>query len=93
MPFGVSSTLEVWQRKMHETVEGLEDGTEVIADDFLITGKDDTECDTNLQAFLNRCRERNLVLNREKVCYKLHEVSLMGCLLIDEGMKSDLRKF
>ena len=67
---------------MHETIEGL-DGTGVIADDFLITGKDDAEHDANLQASLNRCRERNLVLNAEKVRYKLHEVSFMGCLLTD----------
>ena len=68
---------------MHETIEGL-DGTEVIADDFFITGKDDAEHDAN--------RERNLVLNAEKVRYKLHEVSFMGCLLTDEGMKPDPRK-
>ena len=53
MPFGISSALEVWQRKMHEIIEDL-DGIEVIADDFLITGKDDAEHDANLQAFLNR---------------------------------------
>ena len=91
MPFGISSAPEVWQRKMHETIEGL-DGVEVIADDFLITGKDDAEHDANLQAFLHRCRERNLVLNAEKVRYKLQEVSFMGCLLTDEGMKPDPRK-
>ena len=91
MPFGISSAPEVWQRKMHKTIEGL-DGIEVIADDFLITGKDDAEHDANLQAFLNRCRERNLVLNAEKVRYKLQEVSFMGCLLTDEGMKPDPRK-
>ena len=91
MPFDISSAPEVWQRKMHETIEGM-DGTEVIADDFLITGKDDAEHDANLQAFLNRCCERNLVLNAEKVRYKLHEVSFMGCLLTDEDMKPDPRK-
>ena len=48
MTFGISSAPEVWQRKMHETNEGL-DGSEVIADDFLITGKDDAEHDANLR--------------------------------------------
>ena len=46
MPFGISSAPEVLQRKMHETIERL-DGTEVIADDFLIIGKDDAEHDAN----------------------------------------------
>ncbi|RLJ22807.1 hypothetical protein DJ031_00235 [bacterium endosymbiont of Escarpia laminata] len=91
MPFGISSAPEVWQRKMHEIIEGLH-GIEVIADDFLITGKDDDEHDVNLHAFLKRCRERNLVLNAEKVRYKLNEVSYMGCLLTDEGIKPDPKK-
>ena len=74
MPFGISSAPEVWQRKMHETIEGLE-GTEVIADDFLIMGKDDAEHDINLHAFLMRCRDTNIVLNPKKVRYKLHGMS------------------
>ena len=57
-PFGISSAPKVWQRKMHETIEGLE-GTDIIADE--------AEHDVNLHAFLERCRERNLILNPEKV--------------------------
>ena len=30
MPFGISSAPEIWQRKMHEAIEGLQ-GVEVIA--------------------------------------------------------------
>ena len=37
MPFGISSTPEVWQRTVHEFVEGLQ-GVEVIADDLIIAG-------------------------------------------------------
>ena len=85
----VTGAPEVWQRKIHKTTEGLED-TEVIADDF--TRKDDGEYDVNLHAFLMRCRDINLVLNPEKVCYKLHEVSFMGCLLTDKVIKPDPKK-
>ena len=35
LPFGICSVPELFQRKMHELIEGLE-GVEVIADDFLI---------------------------------------------------------
>ena len=38
MPFGISSTPEVWQRKMHDTIEGLE-ATEVIVTIFSSWGK------------------------------------------------------
>lgn len=41
MPFGISSTPEVWQRTVHEFVEGLQ-GVEVIVDDFIIAGFGDT---------------------------------------------------
>ena len=41
MPFGISSAPEIWQRKMHEAIEGLQ-GVEVIADDFLVCGFGDT---------------------------------------------------
>ena len=88
LPFSISSAPEVWQRKMHETVVGLE----VTEDDFLITGKDVAEHDVNLQAFLERCRERNVVFNPEKVRYKLREVSFVGCLLTEEGTKPDPKK-
>ena len=33
MPFGISSAPEVFQRKMHELIEGMT-GTEVVADEF-----------------------------------------------------------
>ena len=61
MPFGINSTLEVWQQRMHELVQGLT-GVEVIANDFLVCGFGDTNeaavanYDQNLKAFL---RKRN----------------------------------
>ena len=41
MPFGISSAPEVFQRKMHEFIEGLT-GIEVVADDFIAVGFGDT---------------------------------------------------
>ncbi len=60
LPFGISSAPEVFQRKMHEVIEGLEG----IADDFIVVGFGSTEeqaaadHDENLKAFLKRCKER-----------------------------------
>ena len=42
MPFGLSSAPEIFQRRMHELIEGLK-GIEVIADDFVIVGYGDTQ--------------------------------------------------
>ena len=42
MPFGISSAPEeVFQRRMHQVIEGL-DGVEVMADDFLVYGRGKT---------------------------------------------------
>ena len=37
MPFGISSAPEVFQKRIHELIEGLQD-MEVIADDFVVIG-------------------------------------------------------
>ena len=56
---------------MHEFIEGLQ-GVEVIADDFIIAGFDDTKeeahksLEQNEHSFSTRCREWNLKLNRDK---------------------------
>ena len=41
MPFGISSAPEVWERNMKEPIEGLR-GVQVIADDSLVCGFEDT---------------------------------------------------
>ena len=41
MPFGISSAPEVFQRKMHELIEGMTD-IEVVADDFIAVGYGET---------------------------------------------------
>lgn len=41
MPFGIRSAPEVFQRRMHELIEGMLQ-VEVIADDFVVVGKGDT---------------------------------------------------
>lgn len=80
MPFGIKSAPEVWQRKMREHMEGLK-GVKVIADDFVIVGYGDTptewqaDHDRNVRAFLDRCRERNLKLNKNKARLKQHPSS------------------
>ena len=37
MPFGICSAPEVFQRRIHQLVEGLE-GVEVVADNFVVMG-------------------------------------------------------
>lgn len=97
MPFGISSAPEVFQRRMHELIEGLQ-GVEVIADDFLIVGYGESQeeavhnHDQNLAAFLRRCTDRGLKLNAEKVKLRLREVPFIGHIATDKGLCVDPAK-
>ena len=70
MPFGICSALEVFQRHIHELIEGLQ-GVEVVADDFVVVRCGDTLQDAvngqNLRAFLQRCTAKGLKFNSNKV--------------------------
>ena len=91
MPFGITSAPEVWQQRMQEITEGLK-GVEVIAADFLIIGRGETQeaamtdHDQNLRKFLNRARERNLKLSLEKARLRLTEVTYVGHRITAEGL-------
>ena len=87
LPYGIKTAPEVFQRAMHKLIEGL-NGTEVIADDFLIFGSDVREHDTNLHAFLKRCEERNVVLNFDKLQLRRDNVPFIGYVATAEGLKA-----
>ena len=97
MPFGINSAPEVWQRKMQEHIEGLY-GVEVIADDFIVVGFGNTpeewhaDHDRNVRGFLERCREKNLKLKKEKAQLRKTEVAFIGHILTPDGLKPDPKK-
>ena len=77
MPFGICSAPEVFQRRIHQLIEGLQ-GVEVVVDDFVVVGFGDTlegavrDHDHNLEAFLQRCAARGIRLNSNKVQLRRH---------------------
>ena len=97
MPFGIRSAPEVFQRQMHELIEGMPQ-VEVIADDFVVVRKDDTieeansDHDKNVVAFLRLCDEKGLKLNAEKLKLRQPEVSFIGHIATGEGLKVDPAK-
>ena len=68
---------------MHQALKNLE-GVAVRADDFLIFGKgnDEKEArnnhDNNLRALLNRCKEKNIKLDKEKIKLRQKELLYMA---------------
>ena len=96
MPFGICSAPEEFQRHVNEIIKGLE-GVTSIADDQLVTGAGNTheealvDLDRNLIALLQRCRERNFKLNKEKFVFKPQK--LKHChILTSEGILPDPAK-
>ena len=85
MPQGISSAPEEYQRRQHEAIHDL-NGVEVIADDTLVCGSGDNmeeaiqDHDRNLEALLQRAREKNLKFNLSKLCLRCPSVSYI-CLL------------
>lgn len=86
--FGVSPAPEIYQRRMHEMFDDLE-GVEVIMDDILVYGSDEREHDERLKTVLQRCRERNLKLNSNKLKLKTDQVEYIGHVLTPNGLKPD----
>ena len=94
MPFGICCAPEIFQRRMHELIEGLTE-IEVIADDFVVVGRGNSEAeamhdhDKNLQALLQRCEERGVRLNADKLKLRMHAIPFVGHRATDQGLCVD----
>jgi hypothetical protein len=97
MPNGISVAPEVFQARIHSALTHLR-GVHCIADDVLITGKGETveeaqrDHDANLIAFLNRCRQKRIKLNRKKVKLNRSSVTFMGHELTENGLRPSAQK-
>lgn len=91
VPFGINSASEVYQRIICDMVQDLE-GVESIIDDIIIYGKDMEEHDRRLKALLQRCREYNLKLSKDKCVFRTNQIRYVGHLLTDKGVKIDPEK-
>ena len=97
MPFGVSPALEEFQRRIDIGLEGLP-GQKAIADDILVFGAGDTDEETlkdherNLREVFNRCRQKGIKLNSEKIQFRQKQVSYMGHIISSAGLRADPNK-
>ena len=94
MPFGITSAPEEFQRRMDITLEGL-DGTKAIADDILVFGTGSTQeeaeksHDERLTAVLERCRQKGVRLNKDKMQFKQQKAAYMGHVITSDGLQAD----
>ena len=94
LPQGISPAPEEFQRLLTDALSGL-DGVSPVADDILIFGVGDTEDeairdhDVKLVKLFERCRQRGIKLNKEKMQLKADNLHYIGHLLSKEGLKPD----
>ena len=97
MPFGISPAPEEFQRRLDTALTGLQ-GVVPIFDDILIYGVGETKAeaienhDQRLVALFERCKSKGIKLNKEKCKFRLSEVSFMGHVISEEGLKPDPAK-
>ena len=97
LPFGISPAPEEFQRRIDIALEGLP-GQKAIADDILVFGAGDTDeqalkdHDQNLREVFNRCRQKGIKLNSEKIQFRQKQVSYMGHIVSSEGLRADPSK-
>ena len=77
LPMGTVVAQDIFQSKLDAIFIGME-GVTGIADDMVITGKDEMEHDRNFLAFMEKCMENNLTLNSERIQFKQTQVSSYG---------------
>ena len=65
---------------------------EVYMDDITIYGGDFEECLTNLEVILQRCIEKNLVLNWEKCHFMVNQGIVLGHVISNRGIEVDKAK-
>ena len=91
LPFGLSSSQDIFQCIMSEMFKDIEE-VEVVVDDLLVWGEDEEQHDNRLLKVLERARAQNLKLNKDKCHIKQHKISYVGHILTKDGLKLDPKK-
>ena len=71
---------------------GVTEIMEVFMDDFSVYGKTFDHCLENLDKVLQRCQEKDLILNWEKCHFMVREGIVLGHLVSERGIEVDKAK-
>ena len=83
---------EIFQKRLHQALEGLEGVCCSIHDDVIIWGRTDGEHDVRVRTFLKCCVDKGITLSKEKCRFGLNEIPFMGHVLTSDGLKPDPSK-
>ena len=88
LPFGTTSAPEHFQWRMSEILGDL-NGVVCLIDDVLVHGKSQEEHDERLSKVLHRLQKEGLTLNKAKCKFLQQEVSFLGQVVDQSGIKPD----
>ncbi|RVW72073.1 Retrovirus-related Pol polyprotein from transposon 17.6 [Vitis vinifera] len=93
MPFSLCNAPATFQRCMLSIFSDMvERIMEVFMDDLTIYGEDFGSCLSNLETILQRCIEKNLVLNWEKCYFMVEKDIVLGHVVSSKGINVDKAK-
>lgn len=88
LPFGISSSPELFQRKNFEIFGDIK-GLNIYFDDMILASENQVEHDKALFEIFKRARVNNIKFNFNKFQYKLSSVKFMGLIISKEGIHPD----
>ena len=91
LAMGLSNATDIFESCMCQILQGL-NGVINITDDVLVYGTDYESFKSNVIGFLDRCVEKDLHLNPDKVCINIPNVPFFGQVLTPQGLKPDPHK-
>lgn len=91
LPYGILSAPEVYHKTIHMIFEHIP-GVETMMDDVIVWGATREEHDERLRQVLDKTREVNLKLNKDKCEFGVKTLTFVGDVLSEEGVKPDPRK-
>ena len=93
MPFGLCNAPGTFQRCMMGIFSDMiEIILEIFMDDFSVFGDSFESCLENLRLVLERCQEKNLVLNWEKCHFMVKQGIVLGHIVSKNGIEVDKAK-
>ena len=88
LPFGISCSPELFQKRIKEALDGL-DGVVTNMDDVLIFGSNQSEHDTRLTTVLKCLDSRGVTLNAEKCEFSTKSVKFLAHIVDRKGIRAD----
>ena len=89
--FGAAPASDIFHARISEAMAGLE-GCMSIHDNILVWGRTPAEHAKNLEACLQRLKEKGLTLRKEKCNFGKSEITWFGWTFTASGMSADQRK-